>query len=92
MICLELSGIQTQGEVATNKGHIDVLCQLAGMFYIFELKVGKKATNAIRTYALLGTNSMRSTPKYPLKHFKWFIFSSNMFVFLSKTEHALQSA
>ena len=40
---LELSGIQTQGEVATNKGRIDILCQLAGMFYIFELKVDQEA-------------------------------------------------
>ena len=48
MICLELSGIHTQGEVATNKGRIDVLCQLAGQFYIFELKVGKKATVAVK--------------------------------------------
>ena len=36
---LELSRIQTQGEVSTNKGRIDVLCQLAAMFDIFELKV-----------------------------------------------------
>ena len=48
MICLELSGIQTQGEVLTSKGRIDVLCQLAGMFYIFELKVGKKAAIAMK--------------------------------------------
>ena len=43
LICLELSGIQTQGEVVTSKGRIDVLCQLAGMFYIFELKVDQEA-------------------------------------------------
>ena len=42
VICLELSGIHTQGEVATNKGRIDVLCQLADMFYIFELKVDQR--------------------------------------------------
>ena len=36
---VELSRIQTQGEVSTNKGRIDVLCQLAAMFDIFELKV-----------------------------------------------------
>ena len=45
----------------------------------------------VKTYGLLGTNSMRSTPKCPLKHFKWFTFSANMFLVLSKTEHALQS-
>ena len=48
MICLELSGIQTQGEVATNKGRIDVLCQLADMFYIFELKVDQEAATWMR--------------------------------------------
>ena len=48
MICLELSGIQTQGEVATNKGRIDVLCQLTEMFYIFELKVDQEAAIAMR--------------------------------------------
>ena len=48
VICLELSGIQTQGEVATNKGRIDVLCQLADMFYIFELKVDQDASIAMR--------------------------------------------
>ena len=32
---LELSEIPTQSEVATNKGRIDMLCQLGGMFYIF---------------------------------------------------------
>ena len=48
MICLELSGIHTQGEVATNKGRIDVLCQLADMFYIFELKVDQDAAIAMR--------------------------------------------
>ena len=48
VICLELSGIQTQGEVATNKGRIDVLCQLADMFYIFELKVDQDAAIAMR--------------------------------------------
>ena len=47
MICLELSGIHTQGEIATNKGRIDVLCQLAGQFYIFELKVGQRADKAM---------------------------------------------
>ena len=47
MICLELSGIHTQGEIATNKGRIDVLCQLAGQFYIFELKVDHKADKAM---------------------------------------------
>ena len=48
MICLELSGIQTQGEVVTNKGRIDVLCELADMFYIFELKVDQEAAIAMR--------------------------------------------
>ena len=43
MTFLELSGIQTQGEVVTSKGRIDVLCQLARMFYIFELKVDQEA-------------------------------------------------
>ena len=52
LICLELSGIQTQGEVLTSKGRIDVLCQLAGMFYIFELKVGKKAAIAMKAVGL----------------------------------------
>ena len=47
MICLELSGIHTQGEIATNKGRIDVLCQLADMFYIFELKVDQRADKAM---------------------------------------------
>ena len=47
LVCLELSGIQTQGEVVTNKGRIDVLCELAGMFYIFELKVDQEAAIAI---------------------------------------------
>ena len=32
---LELSGIQTQGEVVTSRGRIDTLCELAGMFCIF---------------------------------------------------------
>ena len=40
---LELSGIKAQGEVVTSKGRIDVLCELAGMFYIFELKVDQEA-------------------------------------------------
>ena len=44
---LELSRIQTQGEVATNKGRIDILCQLGGMFYIFELKVDQEAAMAM---------------------------------------------
>ena len=44
---LELSGIHTQGEVATSKGRIDILCQLAGMFYIFELKVDQGADIAM---------------------------------------------
>ena len=48
MICLELSGIHTQGEVATNKGRIDVLCGLTEMFYIFELKVDQEAAIAMR--------------------------------------------
>ena len=48
MICLELSGIHTQGEVATNKGRIDVLCQLTDMCYIFELKVDQDAAIAMR--------------------------------------------
>ena len=48
VICLELSGIHTQGEIATNKGRIDVLCQLADMFYIFELKVDQDASIAMR--------------------------------------------
>ena len=43
LICLELSRIQTQGEVVTSKGRIDVLCPLAGMFYIFELKMDQEA-------------------------------------------------
>ena len=47
VICLELSGIQTQAEVLTSKGRIDVLCQLAGMFYIFELKVDQEAAMAM---------------------------------------------
>ena len=47
VICLELSGIHTQGEVATNKGRIDVLCQLSNMFYIFELKVDQRADKAM---------------------------------------------
>ena len=38
---LELSGIQTQGEVVTSKGRIDVLCQLA------ELKVAQEAAIAM---------------------------------------------
>ena len=48
VIYLELSGIQTQAEVLTSKGRIDVLCQLAGMFYIFELKVDQEAAIAMR--------------------------------------------
>ena len=47
MICLELSRIHTQGEIATNKGRIDVLCQLTDMCYIFELKVDHKADKAM---------------------------------------------
>ena len=43
LIFLELSGIHAQGEVVTSQGRIDVLCQLAGMFYIFELKVDQEA-------------------------------------------------
>ena len=44
---LELSGIHTQSEIATNKGRIDVLCQLSNMFYIFELKVDQRADKAM---------------------------------------------
>ena len=44
---LELSGIHTQSEIATNKGRIDVLCQLSNMFYIFELKVNQRADKAM---------------------------------------------
>ena len=44
---LELSEIPTQSEVATNKGRIDMLCQLGGMFYIFELKVDQEAAIAM---------------------------------------------
>ena len=47
LIFLELSGIQAQGEVVTNKGRIDLLCELAGMFYIFELKVDQEAAIAM---------------------------------------------
>ena len=44
---LELSGIHTQSEIATNKGRMDVLCQLSNMFYIFELKVDQRADKAM---------------------------------------------
>ena len=44
---LELSEIHTQSEIATNKGRIDVLCQLSNMFYIFELKVDQRADKAM---------------------------------------------
>ena len=44
---LELSGIHTQSEIATNKVRIDVLCQLSNMFYIFELKVNQRADKAM---------------------------------------------
>ena len=44
---LELSGIHTQSEIATNRGRIDVLCQLSNMFYIFELKVDQRADKAM---------------------------------------------
>ena len=44
---LERSGIPTQSEVATNKGRIDMLCQLGGMLYIFELKVDQEADIAM---------------------------------------------
>ncbi|MEM7383297.1 MAG: AAA family ATPase, partial [Bacteroidota bacterium] len=47
LICLELSGIHAQGEVVTSQGRIDILCQLAGMFYIFELKVDQEAAMAL---------------------------------------------
>ncbi|MEM7382756.1 MAG: PD-(D/E)XK nuclease domain-containing protein [Bacteroidota bacterium] len=47
MIFLELSGIKAQGEVVTNKGRIDVLCELEEMFYIFELKVEQEAAIAM---------------------------------------------
>ena len=44
---LELSEIHTQSEIATNKGRMDVLCQLSNMFYIFELKVDQRADKAM---------------------------------------------
>ena len=44
---LELSEIHTQAEVATNKGRIDIRCQLAGMLYIFELKVDQETDIAM---------------------------------------------
>ena len=44
---LELSGIHTQAEVATNKERIDIRCQLAGMLYIFELKVDQETDIAM---------------------------------------------
>ena len=45
---LELSEIKAQGGVVTNQRRMDVLCELAGMSYIFELKVDQKASIAMR--------------------------------------------
>ena len=58
LVFLELSGIKAQGEVVTNKGRIDVLCELAGMFYIFELKVDQESAIAMEQ-ALLQEYSQR---------------------------------
>ena len=44
---LELSGLQAQGEVVTNKGRIDVVCELETACYIFELKVDQDAAIAM---------------------------------------------
>ncbi|XWN34704.1 MAG: PD-(D/E)XK nuclease domain-containing protein [Roseivirga sp.] len=44
---LELSGMRTQAEVLTNKGRIDVMCELEGTIYIFELKVDQPASIAM---------------------------------------------
>ncbi|MEM9416988.1 MAG: AAA family ATPase [Bacteroidota bacterium] len=44
---LELSGLQAQGEVVTNKGRIDVMCALEEVLYIFELKVDQEASIAM---------------------------------------------
>ncbi|XWN35375.1 MAG: AAA family ATPase [Roseivirga sp.] len=44
---LELSGIRAQAEVVTNKGRIDVMCELEEAIYIFELKVDQPASIAM---------------------------------------------
>ncbi|MEL7062713.1 MAG: AAA family ATPase, partial [Bacteroidota bacterium] len=44
---LELSGIRAQAEVVTNKGRIDVMCELGEAIYIFELKVDQPASIAM---------------------------------------------
>ncbi|XWN35588.1 MAG: AAA family ATPase [Roseivirga sp.] len=44
---LELSGMRTQAEVVTNKGRIDVMCELEKAIYIFELKVDQPASIAM---------------------------------------------
>ncbi|XWN35623.1 MAG: AAA family ATPase [Roseivirga sp.] len=44
---LELSGIRTQAEIVTNKGRIDLMCELEGAIYIFELKVDQSAAIAM---------------------------------------------
>ncbi|XWN34662.1 MAG: AAA family ATPase [Roseivirga sp.] len=44
---LELSGIRAQAEVVTSQGRIDVMCELEGAIYIFELKVNQPAAIAM---------------------------------------------
>ncbi|XWN35695.1 MAG: AAA family ATPase [Roseivirga sp.] len=44
---LELSGLRAQAEVVTNKGRIDVMCELEEVIYIFELKVNQPASIAM---------------------------------------------
>ncbi|XWN34902.1 MAG: AAA family ATPase [Roseivirga sp.] len=44
---LELSGLRAQAEVVTNKGRIDVMCELEEAIYIFELKVNQPAAMAM---------------------------------------------
>ncbi|MEO1219052.1 MAG: AAA family ATPase [Bacteroidota bacterium] len=47
LLCPELSGLKTQGEVHTNLGRIDLVVQQPRRTFIFELKVDKPASVAL---------------------------------------------
>ena len=47
LLCLELSGLRTYGEVYTNLGRIDLVVQLPKHTFIFELKVDQPAAIAL---------------------------------------------
>ncbi|MEL6412526.1 MAG: AAA family ATPase, partial [Bacteroidota bacterium] len=47
LLCFEISGLKTFGEVHTNLGRIDLVVQLPKHTFIFELKVDKKVAVAL---------------------------------------------